>query len=54
MAWAHDTCDQLAAFDGRLPSLLAGWSIEKESQQWTQAIKDVPQHSANCAFSLLQ
>ncbi|KAL0051186.1 hypothetical protein WJX82_003339 [Trebouxia sp. C0006] len=41
MAWAHDTCDQLAAFDGRLPSLLAGWSIEKESQQWAQAIKDV-------------
>lgn len=41
MAWAHDTCDQLTAFDVRLPSLLAGWSIEKESQQWTQAIKDV-------------
>ncbi|KAA6424821.1 MAG: hypothetical protein FRX49_04995 [Trebouxia sp. A1-2] len=40
MAWAHDTCDQLAAFDGRLPSLLADWSIEQESQQWAQAIKD--------------
>ncbi len=40
MAWAHDTCDQLAAFDGRLPSLLAGWGIENESQQWKQAIKD--------------
>ena len=36
-AWSQDTSEQLAAFDVKLPALLANWTIEKERQQWTEA-----------------
>lgn len=42
-AWSRSTSDQLAAFEHRLPSLLASWSIEKERQQWSQVSKHLQQ-----------
>ena len=38
-ALIYNTSDQLAAFEKRLPKLLASWSIEKERQQWSQTSK---------------
>lgn len=38
-ALTHDTSDQLAAFENRLPKMLASWSIERERQQWSQTSK---------------
>lgn len=42
-AWSRNTSEQLAAFEHRLPGLLASWSIEKERQQWRQISKHLQQ-----------